>query len=42
MPVSPAAALGQRIEPPVSEAVAPKHRPAAVATADPLDEIPVQ
>ena len=41
-PVTPLAADGQRIEPPVSEASAPKHRPAAVATPGPLDEMPGQ
>lgn len=41
-PVTPLAADGQRIEPPVSDASAPKHSPAAVATPEPLDEIPAQ
>ncbi|MNS98583.1 hypothetical protein D3C72_1329540 [compost metagenome] len=42
MPVRPVAAQGQRMDPPVSDAVAAKQSPAAVATAEPLDEMPVQ
>lgn len=42
IPVSPAAPHGQRIDPPVSEASEPKQSPAAVATAGPLEEMPVQ
>src|SRR5262245_55387462 len=38
MPAMPHEAAGPRIEPPVSEPVAPAHRPAATATPDPLDE----
>ena len=41
-PVSPQAADGKRIEPPVSDPSAPKQKPAATATPDPLDETPVQ
>src|SRR5579859_5714416 len=33
-------AAGIRIEPPVSDPSAPRHRPAATATAEPLDEPP--
>ena len=39
-PVLPLAADGKRIEPPVSEPSEPKHRPAAVATPEPLDDAP--
>jgi hypothetical protein len=42
IPVTPLAADGKRIEPPVSEPSEPKHRPAAVATPEPLDEAPDQ
>ena len=38
----PLAADGKRIEPPVSEPSEPKHRPAAVATPEPLDDAPDQ
>ena len=41
-PVLPLAAEGKRIEPPVSEPSEPKHRPAAVATPEPLDDAPDQ
>ena len=33
---------GKRIDPPVSEPNEPKQRPAAVATAEPDDDAPVQ
>ena len=39
-PVLPLAAEGKRIEPPVSDPSEPKHRPAAVATPEPLDDAP--
>ena len=42
IPVRPQAEDGKRIEPPVSEPSEPKHRPAAVATPEPLDDAPVQ
>src|SRR5690625_1155869 len=41
-PVTPFALPGPRIEPPVSEASAAKHRPAAVAAALPLEDVPTQ
>ena len=41
-PVTPFAAEGNRIDPPVSEPSEPKHRPAAVATPEPLDDAPDQ
>ena len=41
-PVLPLAADGKRIDPPVSEPSEPKHRPAAVATPEPLDDAPDQ
>src|SRR5262245_35751434 len=41
-PVTPSAADGRRIEPPVSEPSEPKHRPAAVDTPEPLDDAPDQ
>ena len=41
-PTTPLAADGKRIEPPVSEPREPKHRPAAVATPEPLEEMPDQ
>ena len=40
MPTVPVNAAGWRIEPPVSVAVAPRHRPAATADAEPPDEPP--
>src|SRR5215470_6619280 len=40
MPTIPANAAGCRIEPPVSVPVAPKHRRAATAAAEPPDEPP--
>jgi hypothetical protein len=40
-PVTPQAADGKRIEPPVSVPIEPKHSIAAVATPDPLDDEPV-
>ena len=40
MPTMPAKAAGWRIEPPVSVPVAPRHRPAATAAAEPPDEPP--
>src|SRR5699024_9448743 len=39
-PVTPLAADGRRIDPPVAEPREPKDRPAAVATADPLEDTP--
>src|SRR5438477_9235954 len=42
MPVTPFAADGKRIDPPVSEPSEPKQRPAAVATPEPLDDAPDQ
>src|SRR5690606_29342526 len=39
-PVRPVAVDGPRIDPPVSEPSEPKHRPAAVAAAQPLDDVP--
>jgi hypothetical protein len=41
-PVTPLAADGRRIDPPVSEPREPKHSPAAVATPDPLEDTPDQ
>src|SRR5579884_3892240 len=41
MPTTPQSAAGTRIEPPVSVPSEPKHRQAATAAADPLDEPPV-
>ena len=41
-PVTPLAADGKRIDPPVSVPSDPKHRPAAVATPEPLDDAPDQ
>lgn len=41
-PVTPLAAAGQRIDPPVSEPIEPWQRPAAVATPEPLDDMPGQ
>ena len=40
MPTVPVKAAGWRIEPPVSVAVAPRHRPAATAAAEPPEEPP--
>jgi hypothetical protein len=40
MPTVPVKAAGWRIEPPVSVAVAPAHRNAATAAAEPPDEPP--
>ena len=40
MPVMPVKAAGWRIEPPVSVPVAPRHRSAATADADPPEEPP--
>src|SRR5690606_30961653 len=40
MPTVPVNAAGWRIEPPVSVAVAPRHRRAATAAAEPPDEPP--
>ena len=40
MPTVPVKAAGCRIEPPVSVPVAPKHRLAATAVAEPLEEPP--
>ena len=40
MPTVPVSAAGWRMEPPVSVAVAPRHRLAATAAADPPDEPP--
>ena len=40
LPTTPLAREGNRMEPPVSVPIEAKHRPAAVATPDPLDEIP--
>lgn len=40
MPTVPVKAAGWRIEPPVSVAVAPRHRSAATAAAEPPDEPP--
>src|SRR5699024_11969819 len=42
MPVTPFAPDGRRIDPPVSEPSAPKARPAATETPDPLEETPDQ
>jgi len=42
MPTKPLAADGMRMEPPVSVPVDAKQSPAAVATPDPLEEIPDQ
>jgi hypothetical protein len=41
MPTMPVKAAGCRIEPPVSVPVAPRHRFAATAAADPPEEPPV-
>jgi hypothetical protein len=41
-PGDPQAAEGKRIEPPVSLPSAPRHRPAATATPEPLEDTPVQ
>jgi hypothetical protein len=41
-PTHPFTADGYRIEPPVSVPTDAKHRPAAVATPEPLDETPLQ
>src|SRR5579864_1510027 len=41
-PVTPFAAEGKRIEPPVSEPIAAKQSPAATATPEPLDDAPGQ
>ena len=38
----PQAAAGRRMDPPVSDPTAPRARPAATATAEPLEEPPVQ
>ena len=40
MPTVPVRAAGWRMEPPVSVAVAPRHREAATAAAEPPDEPP--
>ena len=40
MPTVPVNAAGWRIEPPVSEAVAPRQRPAATADDEPPDDPP--
>ena len=40
MPTVPVKAAGWRIDPPVSVAVAPKHKRAATAAAEPPDEPP--
>ena len=40
LPPMPQAAAGNLIEPPVSLPSDPKHRPAAVATAEPLEDAP--
>ncbi len=40
MPTVPVKAAGWRIEPPVSVAVAPRHRSAATAAAEPPEEPP--
>ena len=40
MPTVPVNAAGWRIEPPVSDAVAPRQNPAATAAAEPPDEPP--
>ncbi len=40
MPTVPVSAAGWRIDPPVSVAVAPRHRPAATAADEPPDEPP--
>src|SRR3546814_15585590 len=42
IPTTPLAALGQRIDPPVSVPIDPKPRPAATETADPLEDRPDQ
>ena len=42
MPVMPQLAEGKRIEPPVSDPVAPKHSPAATETPEPEEEEPAQ
>src|SRR6185312_6128211 len=41
-PTTPSADDGIRIDPPVSVPIEPKHRPAAVATPEPLDDMPGQ
>jgi hypothetical protein len=41
-PTHPFTADGYRIDPPVSVPTDPKHKPAAVATPEPLDETPLQ
>ena len=40
IPTVPVKAAGWRMEPPVSDAVAPRHRSAATAAAEPPDEPP--